>query len=105
MTGDQETMSGKVKTTLLFVIRGLTKVDVEAMKTVGVAARRPNRKTNAGCRVVPALLHLVITFWVDKSFTETPRGSNSIEHQLSVVKRRTNKKFRIISGVTRIWLR
>jgi hypothetical protein len=32
------------------------------------------------------LLHLVITFHVERSFTERLNGSNSMEHQLSVVK-------------------
>jgi hypothetical protein len=31
------------------------------------------------------LLHLVITFLVARSFTDRSKGSNSIEHQLSVV--------------------
>jgi hypothetical protein len=32
------------------------------------------------------LLHLVIMFRIERSFTERPNLSNSIEHQLSVVK-------------------
>jgi hypothetical protein len=33
------------------------------------------------------LFDLTITFRVERSFTDRPNGSNSIEHQLSVVKR------------------
>jgi hypothetical protein len=43
-----------------------------------------------GRRIVyrgPELLHLVNTFCVERSFTERPNGSNSMEHQLLVVKR------------------
>jgi hypothetical protein len=35
----------------------------------------------------PVLFDLAITFLVVRSFTDKPKGSNSIEHQLSVVKR------------------
>jgi hypothetical protein len=35
----------------------------------------------------PVLFDLTITFRVERSFTDKPNGSNSIEHQLSVVKR------------------
>jgi hypothetical protein len=48
-----------------------------------------------GRRIVysgPVLLDLTITFLVVRSFTDKPNGSNSIEHQLSVVKRRTESK-------------
>jgi hypothetical protein len=38
------------------------------------------------------LFDLTITFLVVGSFTDKPNGSNSIEHQLSVVKRRTESK-------------
>jgi hypothetical protein len=37
----------------------------------------------------PVLFNLTITFLVVRSFTDKPNGSNSMEHQLSVVKRRT----------------
>jgi hypothetical protein len=46
--------------------------------------------TDPGRRIVyngPVLFDLMITFWVVKSFTDKPNGSNSTEHQLSVVKR------------------
>jgi hypothetical protein len=33
----------------------------------------------------PELLHLVVTFLIARSFTDRSKGSNSIEHQLSVV--------------------
>jgi hypothetical protein len=42
-----------------------------------------------GRRIVyngPVLFDLTITFLVVRSFTDKPNGSNSIEHQLSVVK-------------------
>jgi hypothetical protein len=48
-----------------------------------------------GRRIVysgPVLFDLAITFLVVRSFTDKPNGSNSIEHQLSVVKRRTESK-------------
>jgi hypothetical protein len=35
---------------------------------------------------------LAITFQLERSFTERSKGSNFIEHQLSVVKRRTDKR-------------
>jgi hypothetical protein len=40
----------------------------------------------------PVLFDLMITFLVVRSFTDKPNGSNSMEHQLSVVKRRTKSK-------------
>jgi hypothetical protein len=48
-----------------------------------------------GRRIVysgPVLFDLTITFLVVRSFTDKPNRSNSIEHQLSVVKRRTESK-------------
>jgi hypothetical protein len=48
-----------------------------------------------GRRIVysgPVLFDLTITFLVVRSFTDKPNGSNFIEHQLSVVKRRTESK-------------
>jgi hypothetical protein len=39
------------------------------------------------------LLHLVITFHVERSFTERSNGSNSKEQQLLVVKRQIDKRF------------
>jgi hypothetical protein len=48
-----------------------------------------------GRRIVysgPVLFDLTITFLVVRSFTDKPNGSNSIEHQLSVVNRRTESK-------------
>jgi hypothetical protein len=38
------------------------------------------------------LFDLAIMFLVVRSFTDKPKGSNSIEHQLSVVKRRTERR-------------
>jgi hypothetical protein len=40
-----------------------------------------------------------------RSFTETPRGSNSTETELSVVNLRTEIRFLIISGARRTLLR
>jgi hypothetical protein len=48
-----------------------------------------------GRRIVysgPVLFDLTITFLVVRSFTDKPNGSNSMEHQLSVVKRHTESK-------------
>jgi hypothetical protein len=48
-----------------------------------------------GRRIVysgPVLFNLTITFLVVRSFTDKPNGSNSMEHQLSVVKRCTESK-------------
>jgi hypothetical protein len=48
-----------------------------------------------GRRIVysgPVLFDLTITFLVVRSFTDKPSGSNSMEHQVSVVKRRTESK-------------
>jgi hypothetical protein len=48
-----------------------------------------------GRRIVysgPVLFDLMITFLVVRSFTDKPNGSNSMEQQLSVVKRRTKSK-------------
>jgi hypothetical protein len=39
------------------------------------------------------LLHLVITFRVERSFTEMSNEANSMEHELSMVKQRTGKRF------------
>jgi hypothetical protein len=50
---------------------------------------------NPGIRSVYSglvLFDLTITFWVERSFTDKPNGSNSIEHQLTVVKRRTKRR-------------
>jgi hypothetical protein len=41
----------------------------------------------------PVLFDLPITFLIVRSFTDKPKGSNSIEHQLLVVKRRTERRF------------
>jgi hypothetical protein len=41
----------------------------------------------------PMLFDLTIMFRVERSFIDKPNGSNFIEHQLSVVKRRTERRF------------
>jgi hypothetical protein len=46
-----------------------------------------------------------IMFFVRRSFTERPKGSNSTEQLLSIVKRWTEIKFLIIWILTRTWLR
>jgi hypothetical protein len=57
-------------------------VDADATKAEGA-----DTGDEGGCegrRIVyrgPELLHLVITFCVEKSFTERPNGSNFMEHQ------------------------
>jgi hypothetical protein len=38
------------------------------------------------------LFDLTITFRVERFFTDKPKWSNSIEHQLSVVKQRTERR-------------
>jgi hypothetical protein len=40
----------------------------------------------------PELLYLAITLHVARSFNDKPKGSNSIEQELSVVKRRTERR-------------
>jgi hypothetical protein len=48
-----------------------------------------------GRRIVyngPMLFDLMITFLVVRSFTDKQNGSNSMKHQLSVVKRHTESK-------------
>jgi hypothetical protein len=40
----------------------------------------------------PMLFDLTITFLVVRSFTDKSNGSNFIEHQLSVVKQRTERR-------------
>jgi hypothetical protein len=40
----------------------------------------------------PVLFDLAITFLVVRSFTDKSKESNSIEHQLSVVKRQTERR-------------
>jgi hypothetical protein len=51
--------------------------------------KEQNVKTDTSCRAPPhpQLLHLVIMFHVERSFTERSNGSNSMEHQT------TNKYF------------
>jgi hypothetical protein len=41
---------------------------------------------------VPELLYLSITLCVARSFTDKPRGSNSIKQELSVVKREIERR-------------
>ena len=55
---------------------------------------------DGSCRVYrgPELLHRRRTFLEWRSFTEIPRGSNSIETRLSVVNCLTERRFLIILG-------
>jgi hypothetical protein len=62
-------------------------------KSVGAAARAATAPgegvLDPGRCIVyngSVLFDLMITFWVKRSFTNKPNGSNFIEHQLSVVK-------------------
>jgi formate-dependent phosphoribosylglycinamide formyltransferase (GAR transformylase) len=60
-----------------------------AVTTLEDGVRDPGR------RIVyngPVLFDLMITFLVIRSFTDKSNGSNFIEHQLSVVKRRIEKR-------------
>jgi hypothetical protein len=47
----------------------------------------------------------MIMFWVVRFFTKTPKGSNSIKHDLLVVKRRIEIRLEMISRMRRILLR
>ena len=53
----------------------------------------------------PELLHLTITLYVVRSFTEQPEGSNSKEQLLSEVNWRTEIRFLISLGEIRTLLR
>ena len=53
----------------------------------------------------PELLHLTILVRDERAFIEQPAGSNSTEQLLSVVNLRTEIRFLIICGDTRILLR
>jgi hypothetical protein len=73
-------------------------VGATAPRACGVAARATMAPADGvvdpGRRNVysgPVLFDLTITFWVERSFTDKPNGSNYIEHQLSVIKRRTER--------------
>jgi hypothetical protein len=57
-------------------------VGVTAIRAWGTAAREVTALEDG-----PVLFNLTITFLVVRSFTDKPNGSNSIKHQLSVVKR------------------
>jgi hypothetical protein len=62
--------------------------------TVRTATSLEDGVRNPGRRIVyngPVLFNL-ITFLVVRSFTDKPNVLNSIEHQLSVVKRRTERR-------------
>jgi hypothetical protein len=64
-------------------IRGAAIVDMAHGEARLEAVELRRRSMYSG----PVLLDLAITFLVVRSFTDKPKGSNSIEHKLSVVKR------------------
>jgi hypothetical protein len=66
-----------------------------AAAVVATAAIAVDGDVELGRRIVysgPVLFDLTITFLIVRSFTDKPNGSNSMEHQLSVVKQRTESK-------------
>jgi hypothetical protein len=66
-----------------------------AAAVVVTAATAVDGDVELGRRIVysvPVLFDLTITFLIVRSFTDKPNGSNSMEHQLSVVKQRTESK-------------
>jgi formate-dependent phosphoribosylglycinamide formyltransferase (GAR transformylase) len=74
-------------------------VGATAVRAWGTAARAATTLEDGvrdpGRRIVyngPVLFDLTITFMVVRSFTDKLNESNSIEHQLSVVKRRTERR-------------
>jgi hypothetical protein len=69
-------------------LRCRCQVHVDATKAEGADVGDEGARC-VGRRIVyrgPELLHLVITFRIERSFTERLNGSNSMEHQLLVVK-------------------
>jgi formate-dependent phosphoribosylglycinamide formyltransferase (GAR transformylase) len=74
-------------------------VGATVVRAWGTAARATTTLEDGvrdlGRRIVyngTVLFDLTITFLVVRSFTDKPNGSNSIEHQLSVVKRRIERR-------------
>jgi hypothetical protein len=74
-------------------------VGATAVTAWGTAARAAtvleDRVRDPGRRIMysgPVLFDPTIMFLVVRSFTDKPNGSNSIDHQLSVVKRRTERR-------------
>jgi hypothetical protein len=74
-------------------------VGATTVRAWGIAARvatvLEDGVRDPGRRIVysgPVLFDLTVTFLVVRSFTDKPNESNSIEHQLSVVKRRTETR-------------
>jgi hypothetical protein len=53
----------------------------------------------------PELLYLMITLCVARSFTDKPKGSNSIEQEISVVKWRMERRLWTRSRATKTSLR
>jgi hypothetical protein len=70
-------------------IGGATIVDMAHGEVQLEAVELGRRSVYSG----PVLLDLAITFLVVKSFTDKPKGSNSIEHKLSVVSNEQKEDF------------
>jgi hypothetical protein len=70
-------------------IRGATIVDMAHGEVQLEAVEHERRSMYIG----PVLFDLAITCLVVRSFTDKPKGLNFIEHKLSVVKRRTKRRF------------
>jgi hypothetical protein len=70
-------------------IRGAAIVDMAHGEVWLEAVELGRRSVYSGS----VLFDLAITFLVVRSFINKPKGPNSIEHQLSVVKRRTERRF------------
>jgi hypothetical protein len=66
-------------------IRGTAIVDMPHSEVRLEAVEHGRRSVYSG----PVLFDRAITFLVVRSFTDKAKGSNSIEHKLSMVKRRT----------------
>jgi hypothetical protein len=74
-------------------------VEAIAVRVWGIAARAATTLEDGvrdqGKRIMyngPVLFDMTITFLVVRFFTDKPNGSNYIEHQLSVVKRRIERR-------------
>jgi hypothetical protein len=70
-------------------IRGAAIVDMAHGEVRLEAVELGRRSVYCG----PILFDLAIMFLVVRSFTDKSKGSNSIEHKLSVVQRRTERRF------------
>jgi hypothetical protein len=87
-------------------------VEATSVRAWGTAARAASVLEDGvrdpGRRIVysgPVLFDLTITFLVVRSFTDKLNGSNSIEHQLSVVKWWTERRLWTMTRASKILLR